>query len=522
MSSADAKPCWECFKKRRVCDFSRPSCLKCVSRCLRCPGYDQKPLKWLQPGQTRSKGRRAKDEAGQMVLHDSPTVPPSLPAQGTEPVQAAMYYNSMVCPDLEALGGAGEGSSYFVPLFAVAYMPPASHETMICTSLGHRLLQMGYNAQSKDAIVVARRLQTHRGNAMRFLSEMIANPSFQYGDQTLGAIVIFLLSDIQHSIAPTWSYHNEGAHALIRAQGGLRECILAKPNMGHLYRYFLLYDLYTMAYPEVLLTTDHSTDIMGATTTPHLTTQKTERQIAVIDLLKQVYGLGLITSVACDHYLIRLIVLINHQRALHAMERPSAAEAFSSMLAILDQIRAFSVEDWVVDISVAQASWGRNKLRSSEQRRESDPTWNWGPVGKAYQAAVALYCISSLADVDEIAKNSVSGAFHRVSEVLLLKESCRRSLLGNLKEIATDPISQLRKLVFWPVFMAGVSSDDDEDGARTFVLTELLHISRSLGTAAALIAHGFLEKQWASATAKHSSNFQTWDDLFDRPFIFAL
>ncbi|KAJ6789532.1 hypothetical protein PWT90_03113 [Aphanocladium album] len=261
---------------------------------------------------------------------------------------------------------------------------------------------------------------------------------------------------------------------------------------------------------------------MGATTTPHLTVEKIERQVAVIDLLEPVYGHGLVTSVACDHYLMRLIVLINRQRALHATDRPSAAEAFSSMLAILDQIRAFSVENWVADISVAQASWDGNNSRNPGRSKKPRETWNWGPVGKAYQAAIALYCISSLADVDEIAKHSVSGAFHRVSEVLVLKESCRRSLLGNLKEIATDPISQLRKLVFWPVFMAGISSDDDEDGARTFVLSELLHISRSLGTAAALIAHGFLEKQWASGTANQSNHFYTWDELFDRPFIFAL
>lgn len=255
---------------------------------------------------------------------------------------------------------------------------------------------------------------------------------------------------------------------------------------------------------------------MGATTTSHLQLEKIQRQMEIVDLLESLYGIGLITCVACHHDLIRLIVLINHQRALHTAQPPTAAEAFSSMLFFLDQIRAFSVEDWVVEISDAQASWDEQRPSNPRQCKGQTEAWNWGPVGNAWQAAIALYCILSLTDIDEIASNSVSGAFHRVSEVLLLKESCRRSLLGNLKEIATDPVSQLRKLVFWPVFMAGVVSEDDEDGARTFIRSELLYISRALGTAAALIARDFLDKQWAS------SDPQRWDDLFDRPYIFAL
>lgn len=59
----ELKPCWECSKKRRVCDFTRPHCRKCQSRGVDCPGYEKKPLKWLQPGQTRSKGKRARSEA---------------------------------------------------------------------------------------------------------------------------------------------------------------------------------------------------------------------------------------------------------------------------------------------------------------------------------------------------------------------------------------------------------------------------------------------------------------------------
>lgn len=54
---ADKKQCWECLKRRLVCDFSRPRCKKCGARGVSCPGYDHKPLRWMAPGQTRSKQR---------------------------------------------------------------------------------------------------------------------------------------------------------------------------------------------------------------------------------------------------------------------------------------------------------------------------------------------------------------------------------------------------------------------------------------------------------------------------------
>jgi len=53
----ERKQCWECLKRRLVCDLTRPRCNKCFARGVSCPGYDHKPLKWIAPGQTRSKRR---------------------------------------------------------------------------------------------------------------------------------------------------------------------------------------------------------------------------------------------------------------------------------------------------------------------------------------------------------------------------------------------------------------------------------------------------------------------------------
>jgi hypothetical protein len=53
--------CWECLKKRLVCDYTLPHCKKCIKNGKECPGYDeQKPLQWVEPGKVTSR-RRKKD-----------------------------------------------------------------------------------------------------------------------------------------------------------------------------------------------------------------------------------------------------------------------------------------------------------------------------------------------------------------------------------------------------------------------------------------------------------------------------
>ena len=55
------RQCWECLKRRLVCDRSSPHCKKCTKTGKDCPGYDeQKPLQWIEPGKVTS--RRSKKD----------------------------------------------------------------------------------------------------------------------------------------------------------------------------------------------------------------------------------------------------------------------------------------------------------------------------------------------------------------------------------------------------------------------------------------------------------------------------
>lgn len=59
--------CWECRRRRLVCDCARPVCNTCRATGVVCPGYgDVKPLKWLLPGTVLSRVRKPrKRHAGQ-------------------------------------------------------------------------------------------------------------------------------------------------------------------------------------------------------------------------------------------------------------------------------------------------------------------------------------------------------------------------------------------------------------------------------------------------------------------------
>lgn len=60
MVEARKRHCWECLRRRLVCDFQVPCCKRCVGSGVNCPGYAEIPpirLKWLAPGKVKSRQR---------------------------------------------------------------------------------------------------------------------------------------------------------------------------------------------------------------------------------------------------------------------------------------------------------------------------------------------------------------------------------------------------------------------------------------------------------------------------------
>lgn len=66
------RQCWECLKRRLVCDHTLPLCKKCQKAGKDCPGYgEQKPLQWIQPGKVTSRRRK---KGGPPKIYMTPSV----------------------------------------------------------------------------------------------------------------------------------------------------------------------------------------------------------------------------------------------------------------------------------------------------------------------------------------------------------------------------------------------------------------------------------------------------------------
>ncbi|KAL6352618.1 hypothetical protein LRP88_13085 [Fusarium phalaenopsidis] len=491
-----SKPCWECLKRRLVCDLGRPGCQKCQSRDTECPGYDKKPLKWLHPGQTRSKGRRAKNESNviQLALRDTTEATTLF-----EAIEYCMYAllvhqnprscayssdNVHICPDLVANGsGATTKSPFIIPLANAPYAPATIRHCLVSSALAHRILQSEQGFE-EDRAILASRLQTYRGAAIRHLACGVKlgsevgwnNTSGRDGrDATLASMLVFLFSE--QSFSPNWRQHCDAAHTLIDLFGGTTQLIQEWPWFNHLFRYFILID------------------IMGTVTAPVPEVERTNRQLEYIGLLPSMYGVGLWTSLPCPPELLADIILHQH----------------SSAVDLLKRIMAFSVEDWAATI----IPYPQPKSSDKTVIQRQSELLGWQRVAYIYQSAVALYCISALLPPDCNTNNTQTTSDIDVS---LLQSSCRKALLQDLRDVASNPNSDLRKYLMWPTVIAGVELDADDDMSKAFILEELGWASKMFGTASLLVAQDLLKRIWNSGRTKT----RRWDDLFDRPYAFVM
>ncbi|KAF7549489.1 hypothetical protein G7Z17_g6347 [Cylindrodendrum hubeiense] len=477
---SDPKPCWDCLKKRLVCDFGRPGCRKCESRNTECSGYDKKPLKWLAPGQTRSKGRRARNESNviRLCLNDS--------SETSTCFEAIEYYNVRICPDLVAVGCGGDPNNPFImPPADVPHLPANIRHTIVSISLAHRILQ-SEDALQSDRAALSAKLQAHRGSAIRHLAIQLETGP-QTGGLTLASVIVFLFAEIQHTLSPSWRYHCDAVYAIIDMLGGMSNVAIYRPLLGPILRYFILLE------PE-----------------------RARRQLEMSSLLPTLYGNGLSTTLPCPPDLLSDIISINNLRSKIGEAAPLGNHQGPTALDILKRVGSFSAEKWITTINLDEQCRPGEKSASRQQKG----AWDWESVAHIYQSAVALYCISSLFDVDEGSakrQEDIGDDAGTGMHIAALRSTYRDVILRNLKAIASNPQSRLRKLVFWPLVIGGIHIDANDNNSKDFILGELTWMSKALGTASPLVAKDVLGKIWSSS---HGIGCKRWDSLFDRPYVF--
>lgn len=84
-----------------------------------------------------------------------------------------------------------------MPHVAVSVLPPSFTHSIVCTALCHRILQSS-NAAPSDQMVLTRKLQKHRGEAVHALRADLAKPESHASDWTLACVLLLLLAEVPY------------------------------------------------------------------------------------------------------------------------------------------------------------------------------------------------------------------------------------------------------------------------------------------------------------------------------------
>ncbi|KAF2471146.1 C6 zinc finger domain-containing protein [Lindgomyces ingoldianus] len=478
--------CWECLRRCLVCDSTRPICKRCSTSGTVCPGYsDAKParLRWLAPGRVKSRNRRLKETPSNKIenSHDEMTtramaelsrwtddlvIPRfEINTETCDLVQAAEYCKDNTCiyQDLIPIHQLGP-NPYIYPVSPAhfqsgATLPDHLRLVFVCMALSHRINRTRNDPQCKALAVTFYR---YRGIVIRSLSEDINVEYKRTSDILLAGIISLLLADTQQGASPNWRCHLKGIERLITLRGGIR----ALAGSKHL---------------ESLLLCFVFVSVIGNTTSPASDLALTSSHLDELDFILEKYGGRIFTFHLCPPPLFAEIVKINHLRTLATKREPAGVgELSQEAYEILSRIHGFSPEPWA-----------DSKPSSKE---------DWMLIGNVYQAAVALYCISSLQSL------SVLPLSHS------LRSRCTthsQSLYVLLNEALSSP--KIKRFMLWPLVLLGVEAVNGGAAMRAFVEKQLPEISRHVGTYVPLMAKGVLERFWASGEMR-------WDACFDKPY----
>ncbi|KAK4119657.1 C6 zinc finger domain-containing protein [Parathielavia appendiculata] len=492
--------CWECLRRCLVCDSTRPACNRCTAAGTLCPGYsDVKPtrLRWLAPGTVRSRVRRRNRDASMSDETSEPSVysresksPPAsqshvdhvsisrfgLHTNADALVHGAEYYNVAIFPDLCPVQELGSNPSIYQIspelIREACASPDYLRLGMLCMTLSHRMNRTRGDpgANHRD---MAERFYKYRGDAIRSLREFISVESQCTADVALAGIVSLLLADAQQAASLNWRPHVEAAIKLVHLRGGFAAVAASRILQPHLL--FLSF-----------------VAVIGNTTCPASTILMAEAHLGALDAIMDLSGTTVTSFQMCAPALFAEIIRINHLRmraTMHGEQETGTQELAQEVHVILERIHHFSPEHWA-DI----------KPRSRE---------DWALMGRIYQTAVTLYCVSSLQSLSVLPTTphlSASCAAHA-------------RLLHQLLALAVVS-PRIKRFTLWPLVVLGVVAAScshmhggGATSARAFVAAQLPVLSRHVGTYVPLTAKSVLDKFWASGET-------SWDACFDRPYAF--
>ncbi|KAJ0164627.1 hypothetical protein CTA2_586 [Colletotrichum tanaceti] len=489
--------CWECLRRRLVCDAIKPVCNKCRTAGIVCPGYDdKKPLTWLAPGKVTCRTRR-KPRGGPSGETDADGKTPAKPKSKTlrkglgrvlseeeqrifdgveyilhsdlrsdicDVYEAVQYYNAVFYPYTRA-GHSGNDANLFIdqiPLKVVKYLPTSIAHNLVAIVFQHRLhVQMEWKFDCPSAKHAQARLHHHRGISIRALNEDIANAKTQSSDTVLTGVTLLMQSEITSCISPNWKHHATGFLAMLAYRGGATGWLR---SAGYL-RGVLLSFLITM--------------VVANTTSPPFDQVEICSHKELIAMTEELYPLGLHPSIPCPMPLFLEIIRINHLRDQFSKGLVCKEDAEVSADEIIGRITDFDPQDCA------------GFYEAKEQR---------DLITHMFHSAVAVFGIASLQSAGVLPANT--------KHLRSLKTGHGDRLYCLLEETRKHTV--LKKSVQWPLIVAGVEAGVRVD-KRRLVGELLVDQGKDIGTPLSFHAKAILRRFWDGADTD-------WDVCFDQPY----
>ncbi|KAH7409786.1 fungal-specific transcription factor domain-containing protein [Phaeosphaeria sp. MPI-PUGE-AT-0046c] len=239
------RQCWECLKRRLVCDHTLPGCKKCQRAGKECPGYDeQKPLQWVQPGKVTS--RRGKKNSPPKIYAitveppkctelESESTQISKPTQSIPPIdpffdkiQSQSIFNPFQSPKEEEWGYLSE--DYYEKVEREAAYRDASEQAILDEIFGlggrDKVQYIVRNGLEDEAKAMLKSEPYPLKRLQRLLHVMRSQdvPNYSY------------LSDETNDIVQAVNYYNVRIHPLMRRSSTLApNPALMKFPLGALY-----------------------------------------------------------------------------------------------------------------------------------------------------------------------------------------------------------------------------------------------------------------------------------------------
>lgn len=176
---------------------------------------------------------------------------------------------------------------------------------------------------------------------------------------------------------------------------------------------------------------------------------------------------------------------------------------------LIHRILSFDAHAWY---NCNEENISPSSTSSSSSNDDYDVKQMWMLLGRLYQSAVTLYCISSFRALDLLPQPGRCDAYGE--DVEPSRTWYRERLVADLREALDIP--GLRLWLMWPLVVAGMDTGagPEQKEARAFVLGELEKMAVSLGTPLPFVAKDALHKFWKRGGG-------SWDDCFDGPYAFV-